>query len=121
MALRDRLRRLKQAARGELESFELLDGSHYCHNPQSVELFLQWTECLAAGNPDKWPEPPEAVRKVTEAKDPQAALDSIVGGGTWNIPPYDLDALATERVIRPRSLVAGRDVYDQDVEDLSEP
>ncbi len=115
------LARLEHAARGELESFELLDGSRYYHDPLDPELLLHWADCLTAGNPDKWPEPPEAVRKVTEAKDPQAALDSIVGGGTWNIPPYDLDALATERVIRPRSLVAGRDVYDQDVEDLSEP
>jgi hypothetical protein len=29
--------------------------------------------------------------------------------------------LVREREIRPRSLVAGRDVYDQYVEDLSEP
>ncbi len=35
--------------------------------------------------------------------------------------PYDREALLRERVIRPRSLVAGRDVYDQEVEDLSEP
>jgi hypothetical protein len=61
------------------------------------------------------------VRKVTEAKDPRPALESIMGGGTWGTLPYDLEALVTERDIRPRSLVAGRDVYDQEVEDLSEP
>jgi hypothetical protein len=114
------LARLEHAARGELESFELLDGSRYYHNPQSPELFLHGTECLTAGNPGKWPEPPESVRKVTEAKDPRAALESIRGGGSWDILPYDLEALVRERDIRPRSLIAGRGVYDQETEDLSE-
>ena len=34
--------------------------------------------------------------------------------------PYDRDLLITERRLEPRSLVAGRDLYDQVVEDLSE-
>lgn len=80
------------------------------------EVSKYWT----AGNPDKWPEPPEAVRKVAEAMDPQGALESIRGGASWDTIPYDAEALTTERVIRPRSLVAGQDVYDQEVEDLSE-
>jgi hypothetical protein len=119
MGLRGRLKRLERAARGELESFELLDGRLYYHNPQTFELFMHWMACTKAGNPDKWPEPPEAVRKITEAKDPEAALERISGGAKWIT--YDLEALLTEREIRPRSLVAGRDVYDQEVEDLSEP
>lgn len=121
MGLRGWLKRLEHAARDNLASFELLDGSHYYHDPVSPELFLHWCECIRAGNPDAWPEPPEAVRKVTEARDPGAALESIGGRATWDVLPYDLEALATERVIRPRSLVAGRDVYAQEVEDLSEP
>jgi hypothetical protein len=60
------------------------------------------------------------VRKVAEAKDLRAALESIRGGGKWGTFPYDLEALANERDIRPRSLVAGRGVYDQETEDLSE-
>jgi hypothetical protein len=119
MGLRGRLKRLERAARGELASFELLDGRLHYHNPQTPELFFHWVECVGAGNPDTWPEPPEVVRKVTEAKDPAAALESISGGAEWLT--YDLEALVREREIRPRSLVAGRDVYDQDVEDLSEP
>lgn len=43
-----------------------------------------------------------------------------MGGGSWDIVPYDLEALAGERDIRPRSLIAGRGVYDQETEDLSE-
>jgi hypothetical protein len=120
MRLKGWLRRMERAARGHLVSFELLDGSLYFHDPQDPTLFLHWTECLRAGNPDKWPEPPEVVRKVTEAKDPRTALQSIRGGGTWGTFPYDLEALANERDIRPRSLVAGRGVYDQETEDLSE-
>jgi hypothetical protein len=120
MGLRARLQRLEHQARGNLVSFELLDGSRFYYNPQSFELFLHWYDCLMAGNPDKWPEPPEAVRKVAEAKDPQGALESIRGGASWDTLPYDAEALTTERVIRPRSLVAGRDLYDQEVEDLSE-
>jgi hypothetical protein len=120
MGLRRRLKRLERAARGNLASFELLDGTRFYYNPQTLELFSHWYDCLTAGNPDKWPEPPEAVRKVTKAKDPRAALESIRGGGTLDVIPYDPEALTTERVIKPRSLVAGRDVYDQDVEDLSE-
>ena len=119
MGLRARLERLERVARGTLVSFELLDGSRFYYNPQTLELFLHWTKCLDAGNPDKWPEAPEAVRKVTEAKNPEAALERISGGAAWL--PYDREALLRERVIRPRSLVAGRDVYDQEVEDLSEP
>ena len=121
MGLRARLERLEHAARGTLVSFELLDGSRFYYNPQTMDLFLHWNKCLDAGNPDKWPEAPEAVRKITEAKNPEAALERIRGGASWDMLPYDAEALTTERVIRPRSLVAGRDVYDQEVEDLSEP
>ena len=119
MGLRGRLERLERAARGTLVSFELLDGSRFYYNPQTPELFMHWYDCATAGNPDKWPEAPEAVRKVTEAKDPEAALVRISGGAEWIA--YDREALLREREIRPRSLVAGRDVYDQEVEDLSEP
>ena len=119
MGLRARLERLERAARDTLVSFELLDGSRFYYNLQTFELFSHWMACSKAGNPDKWPEAPEAVRKVTEAKDPEAALELISGGAEWL--PYDRESLLRERVIRPRSLVAGRDVYDQEVEDLSEP
>ncbi len=60
------------------------------------------------------------MRKVTQGKDPRAALESIMGGGSWSVLPYDLEALVRERDIRPCSLVAGRGVYDQETEDLSE-
>ncbi len=119
MGLRHWVKRIEHAARGNFASFELLGGGRYYYNPQTPDLFMHWCDCLKAGNPDKWPEPPEAVRKVTEAKDPEAALERISGGAEWI--PYDREALITEREIRPRSLVADRDVYDQEAEDLFEP
>jgi hypothetical protein len=94
---------------------------HKAARLRGLDVCAEISKCLEAGNPDKWPEPPEAVRRVIEARDPQAALESIRGGASWDTIPYDAEALTTERVIRPRSLVAGRDVYDQEVEDLSEP
>jgi hypothetical protein len=43
---------------------------------------MHMIRCLEGGNPDTWPEPPEQVRKVTEAIDPEAALEAIMGGGS---------------------------------------
>ncbi len=121
MGLKEKLGHLENAAQKDLASFELLDGSRYYHDPTSAELFLHWCNCARAGNPDKWPAPPEVLHKVTQAKDPQAALEAIGGGFYSDIFPYDPEALVMEREISPRSLVAGRDVYDQALEDLSEP
>jgi hypothetical protein len=122
MGLRGWLKRLEREARGEMVSFELLDGRRYYHDPTAGELFLHFYECATGGNPDTWPEAPEVIRKVTEARDPQAALESVsLPGSYFDIFPYDPEVLVRERRIVPRSLVAGRDVYDQEVEDLSEP
>jgi hypothetical protein len=118
--IRGWVKRLEHAARGDVASFELLDGSRYYFDPAGSELFLHWIECGTAGNPDKWPEPPERVRKVCEAKDPEKALESIMGEGSWDMLPYNAEVLITERRLEPVSLVAGRDVWDQEVEDLSE-
>ena len=122
MGLRGQLRRLRRAVRGELASFELLDGSRYYFDPLSGELFLHWCDCIRAGNPPDWPEPPEIVRKLCEAKDVRRALDEVAAGGNgaFGTFVYDTEVLINERRLEPRSLVAGRDPYDQEVEDLSE-
>ena len=118
--MRSWLKRVERRVRGSYASFELLDGTRFYYNPRSLDLFMHWSDCLRAGNPARWPAPPEAVRKVTEARAPEAALALISGGAEWMIP-YDLESLTREREIRPRSLVAGRPVDDQDGPDLSEP
>ena len=122
MPLRNWIKRIEKAARGNLESFELLDRSRYYFDPLSGELFLHWCDCIRAGNPPDWPEPPEVVRKLCEAKDVRRALDEVVeGGGAFSTFVYDTEVLINERRLEPRSLVAGREPHDQDVEDLSEP
>ena len=121
MGLRGWIKRLERDARGGLGSFELLDGSRCYFDPLSGELFLHWCDCIRAGNPLDWPEPPEIVRKLCEAKDVRRALDEVVeGGGAFSTFVYDTEVLINERRLEPRSLVAGRGAHDQDVEDLSE-
>jgi hypothetical protein len=82
MGIRTWIKRLERDARGEMGSFELLDGSRYYFDPLSGVLFLHWCACIRAGNPPEWPEPPEVVRKLCEAKDVRRALDEVEGGGT---------------------------------------
>ena len=67
---------------------------------------MHMIRCLEGGNPDTWPEPPEQVRKVTEAIDPEAALEAFMGGGSWDVLTYDPDALVREREVRPGRLMA---------------
>jgi hypothetical protein len=102
------MRRVERAARGEIESFELRDGSRYYFDPTSWDLFMYWIECGTAGNASNWPEPPEVVRKLTEAKDVAQAIEMVRGGG-WNSLVYDEEALITERRLKPRPLVARYD------------
>jgi hypothetical protein len=125
VSLRAWLKRLERGARGEMGSFELLDGSRYYFDPLSGELFLHWCDCIRAGNPPDWPEPPEVVRKLCEARDVRRALEEltdpgVVGTSGFTCLVYDAETLINERRLEPRSLVAGRDAYDQAVEDLSE-
>jgi hypothetical protein len=125
---KDRARRLEQAIRSELSSFQLRDGSRYYYSPGG-ELFLFCYDCLGAGNPPDWPEPPEVLVKLCEAKDVRVAFEAVMGakGGAStdsfaydDIFPYSPEILVNERRLEPRSLIAGRDVHDQVVEDLSE-
>jgi hypothetical protein len=130
MGTRDKLRRLENALRGQLKSFELLDGSRFYYDPTSGERFLFWCECLRADSAHEWPEPPEVYKKLTEAKYPERALDEIHGRGPFSTFVYNPEVLINERRLEPRGLVTYRDPetgdwhvrdpYDQRVEDLSE-
>jgi hypothetical protein len=121
--------RLEHAARGDLGSFELLDGSRYYFDPTSPDLFMHWAECIKADSAHNWPEPPEVVQKLTEAKDVARAIEKVRGKG-WNCLVYDEEILITERRLEPRPLVTRRDPHtgewhaqnpcDERVEDLSE-
>jgi hypothetical protein len=128
--VRSKLRRLEKAAQGSLESFELLDGSRYYFDPTSFELFLHWCDCLRAGSAHNWPEPPEIMRKLCEAKDVAEALERVRVGGLMSGIVYDPEILINERRLEPRGLVTVRDSetgewhvrdpYEEPVRDLSE-
>jgi hypothetical protein len=64
MGLRNKMRRLEAAARGNLESFILEDGSRHWYDVASGERFLHSLACLRAQGEGKttFPEPPETVR-----------------------------------------------------------
>ena len=129
MGLREQLRRLKREMRGDVDCFELLDGSCYYYDPASFEVFLHYCECLKT-SAHNWPEPPEVVRKLTEAKDVEEAVIQVYGTGPFSFLVYDPEILVNERRLAPRGLVSSYDPdkgehvvwdpYDERLEDLSE-
>jgi hypothetical protein len=128
--IRGWVKRLERASREDLASFELLDGSRYYFDPASPELFMHWYECGKAGSAHNWPEPPEVLRKLTEAKDVERAIELVRDEGSWDFLVYDIEILVAERSLEPRGLVSrydpvlGKhvvlDPYDYEPEDLSE-
>ena len=116
MGLRDKLRRLEDASRANLEHFELVDGSRYYYDALEVSkaVFLHNVECAKAGSTEDRPHPPEVLAKVCEARDPVGVLARLAPPGTaFAELPYDQDALISERRLVP--------VDHEPVEDLSEP
>jgi hypothetical protein len=130
MGLRSWMKRMERAAKGNMASFELLDGSRYYFDPLSWDLFMHWCECIRAGSAHNWPQAPEVLRKVCEAKDVERALEEVLGEGTWGTFVYDPEVLINERRLEPRGLVTSRDPdtgewtvrdpYEDPPEDLSE-
>ena len=121
MALRDSLRRLKRELRGNLDSFVLEDGSRYYFDPTSTELIEHVFDCLhAQGEGVPFPEPPEIIKAIARAKNREAALLQVTGGGDL-LFPYLPEPLVQHGRITPRSLVEGRELGDGPLPDLSEP
>ncbi len=121
MGLRDKMRRLESALRGQVESFELEDGSRHYYDPVSPERFLHSMNCLRAQSEGEttFPEPPETVRAITRARDRAAALRQVYGSGSFDIFPYEPEALVERGELVPRSMVAGRELGEV-LPDLSE-
>jgi hypothetical protein len=117
MGLREKVKRLEQAARGHLDRFELRDGNtyYYVYLETNKEMFLHSVKCLGADSLEDWPAPPEIYVKLLEAKDPAAVLASLdpPGGPQFASLPYDREALICQRCLVP--------LYTGPVEDLSEP
>lgn len=125
--MKDKVRRLERVAREGLSSFELLDGFTFYYAPESfLEVFGHYLQCLKT-NAHDWPDPPEPVKMVLEAKDVEAAIPQVFGA----FLPYDKETLVKERRLVPRPMVCEYDPetgtkvhldpYDQRVGDLSEP
>jgi hypothetical protein len=119
MGIRDKLKRLEQAARGNLASFELEDGSRHYYDPTSPELFLHICECLRNHDEPERPEPPELLQALARAKDRRAAFSQIFEGGSVGLFPYEVEALVERGEIVPRSLVVGYELGEP-IPDLSE-
>jgi hypothetical protein len=127
--IRGWLKRLERTSREDLASFELLDGSRYYFDPASPNLYLFWLACIKT-SADRWPEPPQVMRKLTQAKDVEQAIELVRGEGSWDFIPYDIEVLITERRLVPRPLVSSydpdldehvaQDPYLEGVEDFSE-
>jgi hypothetical protein len=121
MGLRGWLKRLERGAREDLASFVLEDGACHYYDPQSGECFLQSMDCLRAqGNCEPFPEPPETLKAIARAKDRRAALEQLYPNGSFDIFPYEPEALVERGELVPRSLVAGRELGDGPILDLSE-
>ena len=113
MALRNWIRSVERAARGEVESFELLDGSRYHYDAMEAHkaVFLHGLDCLGANSVEEWSEPPEVYAKMCEARDPAAVLERLTSAPIVEFP-YEREALFAERRLVP--------VEYELVEDLSE-
>ena len=120
MRLRDKMRRLERDARGNLDSFELEDGSRFYFDPASFEVFLHNSECLEAQSAGKttFPEPPPVVKAIARARDRTAALKKVFEGG-YMVMPYDTEALVERGEFVPVSMVVGRELGEV-AENLSE-
>jgi hypothetical protein len=118
MALRNWLRRLERDARGDLESFELLDGSTYFYDPLEtyMELFMHAYD-VQLGEADKWPEPPEVYRRMCEARDPAAVLERFKPEDPQRAFVNLAELYDTDVLVNERRLVT---LYHPPVEDLSE-
>src|SRR5215210_1577213 len=112
MPIRGWIKRLEHAAREDLASFELEDGSRHYYDPVSPDRFLHSMECLRAQGEGEttFPEPPETLRALLRAKDRAAALEQVYGSGTFDIFPYEPEALVEGGELVPRSMVAGREL-----------
>ena len=115
MLNRRHIKRLEDAARGDVESFELSDGSRYTYNPKRVheELFL----CALGLQLGEVGEPAEIFEKLCEARDPAIVLerfepDSPAGAIVNLAKMYDREILLTERRLVPLVAEAPEELFE---------
>ncbi len=107
MSLRGKIDRLQKTMQGNLDYFELRDGSRYYFDPEEASkvTFLYFAESMDADyRREVRPEPPELLKAVGNARDRRSALDRVMDG--YSHLPLNLDALIERGEFLPRSLVA---------------
>ncbi len=107
MGLKGKLAALKKSMHGELDFFDLADGSRYYFDPNEKFFitFKFFTDCLHAEHKrETYPEPPELIKKVADAKDRCEALSRVMGE-TSHLP-LDAEALIVRGELVPRCLRA---------------
>jgi hypothetical protein len=127
MGAKDKLRRLEDAARGQLERFELTDGSRFWFDREQAGItrFLWSLKCAEANCVAERPDPPPIITALLEAKDRRTAFSKVYpessSGQGFDIMPFDPDALIERGELVHVSMLAGRDdPNDAYVPDLSE-
>jgi hypothetical protein len=120
--MRSKLRRLEQAARGNLQYIELEDGSLFWFEPVEVAktLFLYDCDCARADYVAEHPEPPEIVEALVRARDRRGAFETLYEDAIALFLPYELEPFFESGQLVHRSVVAGGDP-NEPVPDLSEP
>ncbi len=114
MGLRGKLSKLEKAMRGNLDSFELVDGTRFYIDPREAMKisFLYWGNCMRADwKREPRPEPPDLFRAVANAKDRGEALSRAMGGSSFLA--LDREALVERGEFVHRSLLAGHE-YGED-------
>jgi len=113
MSLRSWIKRLEHGARDGLGSFVLEDGSRHYFDPTSGEIFLHGCACIRAGaDGEPFPDPPETIRALCQARDRAAAVEQVAGASS--IFPYGKQTLVERGVLVPASWIGP-------VRDMSEP
>ncbi len=122
--LKDKLRSLERASREHLSWFVLEDGTRYYHEPMETwkVAFGHAMDCLRAQADGKEFSPaPPIYHAVAKAKDRRKALEAIGGGRSFPMMPYEMDAFLERGELVPRSMVAGYELGEGPILDLSEP
>ena len=89
--IRGWVKKLERASREDLASFEY------------------WHDCAVQDTAHSWPEAPEVIRKLCEAKDPERALEQVAGTAGFGAMVYNPQVLITERRLEPRGLISRYD------------
>jgi hypothetical protein len=125
--LRALVAKLRRDARGEFDSFQLLDGTYYRYDRvEAQEEIFQYGCDVQLGDADKWPQPPLIFRKMSRARDVALVLERFKPEDPERafVNPaalFDTDALVNERRLVPILHEAPEDLSSQASEERPPP